>query len=87
MSVFPSDADGDRQDAAPTRIQKALVDFVMDFHLDNVFIYRYVPAYALQDTSDISSETRYVKMCSSSSTTAISTLRTSSHTTKNWRIN
>ena len=40
VSVFPSDVDGDRQDAAPTRIQKALVDFVMDFHLDNVFIYR-----------------------------------------------
>lgn len=40
VSVFPSDADGDRQDAAPTRIQKALAEFVMDFHLDNVFIYR-----------------------------------------------
>ncbi|KAJ4346712.1 minichromosome maintenance protein 5 [Didymosphaeria variabile] len=40
ISVFPSEGDGDHGDAAPTRIQQRLVDFIMDFHLDNVFIYR-----------------------------------------------
>ena len=42
ISVFPGEGDGDRGDAAPTRIQQQLVDFIMDFHLDNVFVYRYV---------------------------------------------
>ncbi|KAF2871339.1 DNA replication licensing factor mcm5 [Massariosphaeria phaeospora] len=41
ISLFGSQADGDRQDAAaPSRVQQALVDFIMDFHLDNVFLYR-----------------------------------------------
>ncbi|KAF2733362.1 MCM-domain-containing protein [Polyplosphaeria fusca] len=41
ISLFGSQADDDRQDGpSPSRIQQALVDFVMDFHLDNVFIYR-----------------------------------------------
>ncbi|KAF2675683.1 DNA replication licensing factor mcm5 [Lentithecium fluviatile CBS 122367] len=40
ISLFGSQAGDDRQDAAPARVQQALVDFVMDFHLDNVFIYR-----------------------------------------------
>ncbi|PSN74769.1 DNA replication licensing factor mcm5 [Corynespora cassiicola Philippines] len=41
VSLFGSQAGDDRQDAtAPSRIQQALVDFIMDFHLDNVFIYR-----------------------------------------------
>lgn len=28
-------------DDTPIRIQQQLVDFVLDFHIDNVFIYRY----------------------------------------------
>lgn len=42
ISVFPSEGDGDHGDAAPSRMQQRLVDFIMDFHLDNVFVYRYV---------------------------------------------
>ena len=41
VSLFGSQQGDDRPDgASPSRIQTALVDFVMDFHLDNVFIYR-----------------------------------------------
>jgi DNA replication licensing factor MCM5 len=43
INLFGSQVGDERvQDAAPARIQQALVDFVMDFHLDNVFIYRCV---------------------------------------------
>jgi DNA replication licensing factor MCM5 len=43
ISLFGSQQGDDRHDgSSPSRIQKALVDFVMDFHLDNVFIYRYL---------------------------------------------
>ncbi|KAF2276569.1 DNA replication licensing factor mcm5 [Westerdykella ornata] len=41
VSLFGSQHGDDRNDgSSPSRIQSALVDFVMDFHLDNVFIYR-----------------------------------------------
>jgi DNA replication licensing factor MCM5 len=41
ISLFGSQAGEGGQDvASPSRVQQALVDFVMDFHLDNVFIYR-----------------------------------------------
>lgn len=41
VSLFGSQAGDDHQDGGtPSRVQQALVDFVMDFHLDNVFIYR-----------------------------------------------
>jgi DNA replication licensing factor MCM5 len=41
ISLFGSQADDEqRRDAAPARVQQALIDFVMDFHLDNVFVYR-----------------------------------------------
>ncbi|KAF2111232.1 DNA replication licensing factor mcm5 [Lophiotrema nucula] len=41
ISLFGSQAgDFDQDAASASRTQKALVDFVMDFHLDNVFIYR-----------------------------------------------
>jgi hypothetical protein len=43
VSLFGSQAGDGVQDAtAPSRIQQALVDFIMEFTLDNVFIYRYV---------------------------------------------
>ncbi|KAF2703073.1 MCM-domain-containing protein [Pleomassaria siparia CBS 279.74] len=40
VSLFGSAQGDDPHDQAPSRVQKALVDFVMDFHLDNIFIYR-----------------------------------------------
>jgi hypothetical protein len=41
ISIFGSQAGDERQDGTtPSRIQQQLVDFVMDFHLDNVFLYR-----------------------------------------------
>ena len=42
VSIFGSAADSDPHDAPPSRIQQALVDFVMEFHLHNIFIYRSV---------------------------------------------
>ncbi|KAF2798842.1 MCM-domain-containing protein [Melanomma pulvis-pyrius CBS 109.77] len=41
INLFGSALGDEPQDAAaPSRVQQALVDFVMDFHLDNIFIYR-----------------------------------------------
>ncbi|ORY19145.1 DNA replication licensing factor mcm5 [Clohesyomyces aquaticus] len=41
ISLFGSQAgDDNRHGPAPSRTQKALAGFIMDFHLDNVFIYR-----------------------------------------------
>ncbi|KAF1962448.1 DNA replication licensing factor mcm5 [Byssothecium circinans] len=41
VTVHDSTIGDDHQDAeSPARIQRALVEFVMDFHLDNIFIYR-----------------------------------------------
>jgi DNA replication licensing factor MCM5 len=43
ISLFGSQAGDERgQNAAPSHVQRALVDFIMDFHLDNIFIYRYI---------------------------------------------
>ena len=42
ISLFGSQAgDGPQDAAAPSRVQQALVDFIMEFTLDNVFVYRY----------------------------------------------
>lgn len=41
VGLFGSQAGDEQQQDAPSHIQQALVDFVMDFHLDNIFIYRY----------------------------------------------
>jgi DNA replication licensing factor MCM5 len=47
VSLFGSAAADSVQDAtAPSRIQQALVDFIMEFTLDNVFIYRYGELHA-----------------------------------------
>ncbi|KAL1799268.1 hypothetical protein ACET3X_003305 [Alternaria dauci] len=41
ISLFGSQAgDGPQDAAAPSRVQQALVDFIMDFTLDNIFVYR-----------------------------------------------
>lgn len=41
ISLFGSQRDDNAPDSAsPSRIQQALVDFVMEFHLDNIFVYR-----------------------------------------------
>jgi hypothetical protein len=43
VSVFGSQAGDGVQDAtAPSRIQQALIDFIMEFTIDNNFIYRSV---------------------------------------------
>jgi DNA replication licensing factor MCM5 len=39
LSLFGSDRNEDSQDSH-SRIQQQLVDFILDFRLDNVFIYR-----------------------------------------------
>jgi DNA replication licensing factor MCM5 len=41
ISLFGSQAgDGPQDAAAPSHVQQALVDFIMEFTLDNVFVYR-----------------------------------------------
>jgi DNA replication licensing factor MCM5 len=42
ISLFGSTRGDDGPDAtsSPSRVQQALVDFVMEFHLDNIFVYR-----------------------------------------------
>ena len=41
ISIFGSQAGDERQDGtSPSRVQQQLVDFVMDFHIDNIFLYR-----------------------------------------------
>lgn len=41
ISLFGSTQGDDQQHgSSPSRIQQQLVDFVMDFHLDGVFLYR-----------------------------------------------
>jgi DNA replication licensing factor MCM5 len=43
VNIFGSQAGDGVQDAtAPSRVQKALVDFIMEFTIDNAFIYRCV---------------------------------------------
>jgi len=43
VSLFGSQTGDGAQDAtAPSRIQQALVDFIMEFTIDNAFIYRHV---------------------------------------------
>jgi len=43
ISLFGTQTGEEPQDvAAPSRIQQALVDFIMSFTLDNAFIYRHV---------------------------------------------
>lgn len=49
VSLFGSQTGDGLQDAtAPSRIQQALVDFIMEFTIDNVFIYRYALCFDSQ---------------------------------------
>jgi DNA replication licensing factor MCM5 len=42
VSLFGSQAgDGGEDTTAPSHVQQALVTFIMEFTLDNVFVYRY----------------------------------------------
>lgn len=41
ISLFGGqESEGGQDAAAPSRVQQALVDFIMEFTLDNIFIYR-----------------------------------------------
>lgn len=64
VSVFGSRASEGGQDAAaPSRVQQALVDFIMAFNLDNNYIYRYVTRNMLDITISHSVEIKSAKMC------------------------
>lgn len=39
LSVFPEDRDSTAEDS-PSLVQEQLVNFILDFHVDNVFLYR-----------------------------------------------
>lgn len=74
ISLFGSNQGDDRQDGtSPSRIQQALVDFVMDFHLDNVFVYRYVESIVFYTMTNILQETKFARMCWSNNTIVTST--------------
>jgi hypothetical protein len=65
VSLFGSQAGDGGQDAtAPSRITQALVDFIMEFTLDNVFIYRFVArSGSACAKANGHAETRFVRMC------------------------
>lgn len=78
LSVLAPDQDA--HDESRSQIQSQLRDFILEFRLDNAFIYRYdrfidrwITAKTLVDHLDLL-VTRSVKTCSSSSTTVMSTL-------------
>ena len=59
VSVLPPDDDLTRPDARGV-IQKALVDFILDFHIDNTFIYRSEMNSGIPErNNNFSPETRY----------------------------
>jgi hypothetical protein len=65
ISLFGSaQGDGPQDAAAPSRVQQALVDFVMDFHLDNIFIYRFVARIGFaMSIADPAAEIKSVRTC------------------------
>lgn len=78
LSVLAPDQDA--HDESRSQIQSQLRDFILEFRLDNAFIYRYdrlidhwISTDTLIDHFDVS-VTRSVKTCSLSSTTVMSTL-------------
>jgi hypothetical protein len=68
ISLFGSQAgDGPQDAAAPSRVQQALVDFIMEFTLDNIFVYRYArlpPTKTKISRSNTRIEIKYARMCS-----------------------
>lgn len=77
-------ADPDASEDSRTQIQAQLRDFILEFRLDNAFIYRYAKLDSIYDGTNVmsSAEIRFAKMSWSSSTTATWTLRTSYPTTR-----
>lgn len=70
VSVYNADERFNGEDSR-SAIQKRLMSFILDFHTDNAFIYRYI-AYHNQATwtqTDEAPETRYERMYWSSSIT------------------
>ena len=73
-------ADPDASEDSRTQIQAQLRDFILEFRLDNAFIYRYAILNNMYDGDTnmmASAEIRFAKMSWSSSTTATWILRTS----------
>lgn len=77
-------ADPDASEDSRTQIQAQLRDFILEFRLDNAFIYRYAILDRMYDGTDVmsSAEIKFAKTSWSSSTTATWTLRTSYPTTR-----
>lgn len=77
LSVFPQDTSQAGEDSRG-HVQEQLVNFILDFHLENAFIYRSVQLchYVLGVLPDVYLETKYEKTCSPNNTTATSTLPT-----------
>ena len=82
---------GDNQsvngDQTNKQIQQELVDFILEFHLENVFVYRYGAGWkrqGAQPCTDFNKETKYERTSCQSNTTATSTSPTSSPSTSSW---
>ena len=77
-------ADPDASEDSRTQIQAQLRDFILEFRLDNAFIYRYAILDLIFGGTNVMSytEIRFAKMSWSSSITATWTLRTSYPTTR-----
>lgn len=42
LSLFGTDRDENERENSNSQVQQYLVDFILDFHIDNVYIYRCV---------------------------------------------
>lgn len=76
LHVFPQEEGQDTN----LQVQKQLETFILEFRLDNVFVYRYAQSLATlafpESPTDSRAETSCARMRSSKNTTATSTLAT-----------
>lgn len=75
LHVFPRE----ETDQTNLQVQKQLEIFILEFRLDNVFVYRYGAVeylLTIQFTHSLNTETNFEKMHSCKSSTATSTLAT-----------
>lgn len=72
---FFSDLRSDVGETSNRATQRQLVDFILQFQIDNIFIYRFVAVTESRKSVDKDAETRYGRTCCRNSTIATSMLR------------
>lgn len=86
LSVLAPDPDASED--SRSHIQAQLRNFILEFRLDNAFIYRFAVCRSISGYADyITAEIRSARMFLSNNTTAMLTSHTSYLTTRSWRIN